>query len=91
MKEKGIPTYGTYQERKDRLKKHHGISNKENSNPKPVANVNNSIKKIEENREKRRKQAEEAKAFKQELKIQHEAQGRNIDVDFDLLMSESRI
>lgn len=64
LKEKGLPTFGTNQERKDRLRKHHGIQNKENANPKPAGNVNAQVKKIEENREKRRKQAEEAKAFK---------------------------
>jgi hypothetical protein len=39
------------------LRKAHGIQNKENSQPK--VKVNNEIKKIEENREKRRKAMEE--------------------------------
>jgi kinesin family protein 2/24 len=100
LKEKKLQVFGTNQERKDRLKKYHGV--KPGMNPgqpeikkKPSSNKSNvvgKIKEMEEKRNERRKKMEEEKLVKKEKAAINEARGEGmIDIDFQLLMESSSI
>lgn len=89
LKEKKLPTFGTVQERRERLKKHYGI----NFSPSVSPSVNDStlrdgtnnpisskksncleeIEKLKQNREERRKKMEDMRKQKTEREQYNEA------------------
>lgn len=100
LKEKKIQVFGTNAERKDRLKKYHGItvgggSNKPEIKKKPTggkSNVVDKIKQMEEARNERRKKMEEEKQAKRQKEAINEARGEgHIDIDFQVLMEKAFI
>ncbi len=48
------------------------------------------IKKIEKNREERRIKMEEAKREKEERKVINAQSGKNVDIDFELMIEKSK-
>lgn len=99
LKERKLQVFGTNQERKDRLKKFHGIkvsgSNQPEIKKKGVgskSNVVDKIKAMEEKRTERRRKMEEEKVAKREKAAINEARGEGmIDIDFQNLMEKSMI
>ena len=152
LKNKGLPTFGTKQEKLDRLKKFHGndfdffknckiakgvlsqknlmeekevnissanqignnnptpiinppqsgnnISNNNNNNnananldikkPMPKSNVVDNIEKLKLKRDERRQKMENMKKEKAEKEAEVMAMGKNIDVDFELMINKHR-
>ena len=140
LKKQGLPTFGTRQEKLDRLKKYYGtpptpnphihppppcagvlsqknlLEEKEpvvavtptNNQPAPLSqanaaakleqgkkpvprsNVLDEIEKLKKNRDERRQKMEHLKKEKAEKEAEVQAQGRNIDVDFELMMNKHR-
>lgn len=87
LKDKNIPTYGTHQERVNRLKKAENIAVE--NNPKK-GNVLNEIDAIQKRRDERRKKMEEEKIVKQEKKYENELAGQVCDADFHAMISQFR-
>ena len=50
-----------------------------------------NIEKMERQRQERRRLMEEQKANKRERQIQNEAQGKNIDAEFDIMIERERL
>lgn len=48
------------------------------------------IKKIEKNREERRVKMEEAKREKEKRKVENEKRGKDVDIDFELMIEKSK-
>ena len=94
LKEKRLPTYGTGQERRDRLKKQYGITPKPKSMPNHGSHnsasygemkkktTTDKIDQIQNNREARRLKMEEARRLKSEREAHNELHGIKADVDF---------
>ena len=57
---------------------------------KPANNVVDNIKKLEQQREDRRRQFEELKAEKRDKKAANEAAGKVCDFDYDEMIQEQR-
>lgn len=99
LKERKLQVFGTNQERKDRLKKFHGIKGSTPAQPdikkKPStgkSSVVDKIKEMEEKRNERRKKMEEEKMVKREKAAINEARGEGmIDIDFQTMMESSVI
>lgn len=99
LRQKKLQVFGTNQERKDRLKKYHGINNGGSEKPELIkkpsvskANVVDKIKEMEDKRNERRKKMEEEKLVKKEKAAINEARGEGmIDIDFQTMMEKSRI
>ena len=99
LRQRKLQVFGTNQERKDRLKKYHGIYNngpvqlelkKKPSSSK--SNVVDKIKEMEDKRNQRRKKMEENKLVKKEKAAINEARGEGmIDIDFQTMMEDSKI
>eukprot|EP00357_Protocruzia_adherens_P016998 CAMPEP_0115029864 /NCGR_PEP_ID=MMETSP0216-20121206/37323_1 /TAXON_ID=223996 /ORGANISM="Protocruzia adherens, Strain Boccale" /LENGTH=717 /DNA_ID=CAMNT_0002406667 /DNA_START=134 /DNA_END=2287 /DNA_ORIENTATION=- len=88
LRKKKQPTFGTKQERIDRLKKAHGVT--PSSNKPKKGNVLQEIERLKQNREERRKNMEEAKRNKMEREIENEMMGKNVDVDFEQMIAGHR-
>lgn len=99
LKERKLQVFGTNQERKDRLKKFHGIKSNGSNQPEikkkgvgAKSNVVDKIKAMEEKRTERRRKMEEEKVAKREKAAINEARGEGmIDIDFQNLMERSMI
>lgn len=92
LKERKLPTFGTFNEKKERLKKHYGIPSTGCSAP-PLEKKKSTVEEIEKlrvKREERRKQMEERKRIKSEREIENERDGIRCDVDFQLLMQRHK-
>ena len=89
LKENGIACYGNVNEKKDRLKKHFGIQN-DNKNAGGLGPFE-AIKQIEQKREERRKKMDEERIKKEIEKVSNAMAGRLVDVDFDLMIRDSRL
>jgi len=87
LKNKGLPVFGTHQQRIQRLKKASGIS--ENNAKKPKSTLE-EIDAISRRREERRRKMEEEKILKQEKKLENEANGKVCDVEFQIMIDEYR-
>ena len=135
MKNKGLPTFGTKQEKIERLKKHYGInflfpplniigiiaSSKSNNNlveekeipqiiqpkvqpapvhdimsagankkPMPKSTVVDEIEKLKQKRDERRLKMENYKKEKADKEAEVQALGKNIDVDFEVMLNKHR-
>ena len=53
-------------------------------------NTNQEIKKIEQKREERRLKMEEAKREKEEKKAYNLASGKNVDIDFEIMIEKNK-
>ena len=53
-------------------------------------NAMQELKRIEEKREERRKQMEDLKREKEEKKAYNLASGKNVDIDFEIMIEKSR-
>ncbi|CAD8188991.1 unnamed protein product [Paramecium octaurelia] len=104
LKAKGLGVYGTKQEKLDRLKKANGIEvSKCESAPQqqqapiqqppqpPKGSVVDNIKKMEQQREERRKNMQEMKREKAEREEYNQILGKNVDVEFELMIDKSRL
>lgn len=56
----------------------------------PKGNPMDEIKKIEQKREERRAKMEEAKREKEEKKAYNLASGKNVDIDFEIMIEKSK-
>ena len=56
----------------------------------PKTNTLDTIKQMEIKREERRKQMEELKKEKEEKKAQNLASGKNVDIDFEIMIDKNR-
>lgn len=54
------------------------------------SNPMDEIKKIEQKREERRAKMEEAKREKEEKKAYNLASGKNVDIDFEIMIEKSK-
>ena len=90
LKERKLPTFGTFNEKKERLKKHYGIG----AGGPPVLEKKGStveeIEKLRVKREERRKQMEERKRVRTEREIENEQLGIRCDVDFQMLVQQQK-
>jgi len=106
LKNKGLPTFGTPAERKERLKKANGIypgaiqaaPAPVESKPAPAAPVgpkkSGVVEKIEEmkaKRDERRKKMEEDKKAKYEKLEENQAAGKMGDVEFELMVEKHKL
>jgi kinesin family member 2/24 len=89
LKNKALPTYGTKQERADRLKKANGIPLTENNSNKKN-NVLSTIEAISKKREERRKKIEEEKFYREGRRLDNESQGKNADIVFFNMINQYR-
>ena len=87
LKQKGLPTFGTKQERLTRLKKHFGINT---SSKNGKAKVMSNIKKIEQRRENRREENRRKRENKLKKELQNEAEGKLGDVEFELMIQKKK-
>lgn len=62
----------------------------QNANPPKVANTLDEIKKLEQKREERRQKMEEMKKEKEERKALNLERGKNVDIDFELMIDKNR-
>ena len=53
-------------------------------------NAMQELKRIEEKREERRKQMEDLKKEKEEKKAYNLASGKNVDIDFEIMIEKNR-
>jgi len=91
--------FGTNHERKERLKKFHGVRSNGSNQPEikkkvtgSKSNVVDKIKAMEEKRTERRRKMEEEKVAKREKAAINQARGEGmIDIDFQNLMETSMI
>ena len=93
LKEKRLPTYGTAQERRDRLKKQYGITvtgNKSGPSLQRRATTTDKIDQIKLNRDARRMKMEEARKLKSEREAHNEINGIKVDVDFQVMVENER-
>jgi kinesin family member 2/24 len=67
-----------------------GVPQSQQQKKKPAGNVVDNIKKLEQQREDRRKKLEEMKQAKIDRQLQNEALGKNVDADFDLLIDQHK-
>lgn len=87
LKNLGIPTFGTKNERLDRLKKHLGISL--NDIPKKESGLK-VINKIQQQREERRAEMNKRRQEKMAKEIENEANGKLGDVEFEEMINKER-
>ena len=105
LKDKRLPTYGTAQERRDRLKKQYGIAPKSKSqigttaaNPgsmvePPLMKKGSTTDKIDQikiNRDARRLKMEEMRKLKSEREAHNDLHGIKVDVDFQVMVEDER-
>lgn len=106
LKDKRLPTYGTAQERRDRLKKQYGIAPKSksqigtNQSANPGSMIEPSLQKkgsttdkidqIKINRDARRLKMEEMRKLKSEREAHNDLHGIKVDVDFQVMVEDER-
>jgi kinesin family protein 2/24 len=100
LKNKGLPTFGTAAEKKERLKRFHGIQGgqitsfeeKYEAQPKGVkkSGVVGRIEEMKQKREERRKKMEDDKRQKLEREAENLAVGKCVDVDFEIMIEHFR-
>ena len=103
LKMKNIPVYGTAGERKERLKKYHGVQStlssvasseaKVDSTPKvgKKSSVVGRVAEMKQKREERRRKMEEEKRYKLEREAENLAIGKVGDVDFELMIEKFKL
>lgn len=101
LKNKGLAVFGTAAEKKERLKKFHGIQGgqvptfeeKYEAPPKAVkkSGVVERIEEMKHKREERRKRMEEDKRQKLEREAENLAVGKCVDVDFEMMIDKYRV
>jgi glutamine synthetase adenylyltransferase len=62
----------------------------QNANPPKAVNTLDEIKKLEQKREERRLKMEEMKKEKEERKALNLERGKNVDIDFELMIDKNR-
>lgn len=84
LKEKALPTFGTAQEKKNRLKQFHKIPVSAGGGPalQKKKSTREAVKELAANREKRRMKMEEVKANRQRQEKVNKANGIKCDVQF---------
>lgn len=87
LKNLGIPTFGTKNERMDRLKKHCGIAYSEQ--PKKEGGLK-AINKIQQQRDERRAEMNKKRQEKLSKEIENEANGKSGDVEFESMIDKER-
>lgn len=87
LKDKGLPTFGTKQDRLDRLKKHYGITKSSSSNKDKVVNKIELIKQKREDRRAELSKLRKEKAMKEAANV---ALGKHGDVEFLQMIEQKR-
>lgn len=87
LKAKGLPTFGTKNERIDRLKKYYSLNSKDQQGK---GKLMNGIEKIKQQRDVRRAEISKMRKEKQEKEIENEIMGRLGDVDFEKMIEEEK-
>lgn len=99
LKEKGLPVFGTMQQKRDRLLGYYGMNSQVNTGGKisqqqKQASKKDStlaaIDKINQNRENRRRKMEEKKRIKLQREVDNQELGVKCDVDFQLMVEHEK-
>lgn len=88
LKDRGLPTFGTNVEKRDRLKSHYRIPNQKAGKGKGTTRGN--IQKIENDRERRRKQIAQQRHNKARQEEENKKNGIKVDVDYQMMVQRAK-